>query len=78
MHSRERRKVLSLIRAAGGASMLEFMSMSFGTGQDVKVPTYNGIPILRSDFIPITDTQGSSSVASGAPFAAWQAQRGIV
>lgn len=64
MHSRERRKVLSLIRAAGGASMLEFMSMSFGTGQDVKVPTYNGIPILRSDFIPITDTQGSSSVAT--------------
>lgn len=64
MPSRTRRAVMSLVRAAGGASMAEFMSMNFGTGQDVKVPAYNGIPILRSDFIPITDTQGSSSAAT--------------
>lgn len=64
MPSRTRRAVMALVRAAGGASMGEFMSMSFGTGREVKVPTYNGIPILRSDFIPITDTQGSSSAAT--------------
>ena len=64
MPSRTRRAVVALIRAAGGASMGEYMSMQFGTGQDVKVPTYNGIPMLRSDFIPITDTQGSSSAAT--------------
>jgi hypothetical protein len=64
MPLRTRRAVGALLRAAGGATMGEFKSMSFGTGQDVMVPTYNGIPILRSDFIPITDTQGSSSAAT--------------
>lgn len=64
MSSRTRRAVMALVRAAGGASMGEFMTMNFGTGRDVKVPTYNGIPILRSDFIPITDTQGNISSAT--------------
>lgn len=64
MPSRTRRAVGALLRAAGGATMGEFQSMSFGTGAAVMVPTYNGIPILRSDFIPITDTQGSSSAAT--------------
>ena len=64
MPSRTRRAVAALLRAAGGASMAEFVSMQFGTGQDVKVLAYNGIPILRSDFIPITDTQGSSTSAA--------------
>ena len=64
MPSRTRRAVGALLRAAGGATLGEFKAMNFGTGQDTMVPTYNGIPILRSDFIPITDTQGSSSAAT--------------
>jgi len=64
MPSRTRRFVGSLMRAAGGATMGEFKAVNFGTGQDVMLPMYNGIPILRSDFIPITDTQGSSTAST--------------
>jgi len=64
MPSRTRRAIMALVRSAGGSTMGEFMSVNFGTGQDVKVPAYNGIPILRSDFIPITDTQGSLTSAT--------------
>lgn len=77
MHSRTRRAVLALIRAAGGASMAEYKAMSFGTGTDVMVPTYNGIPILRSDFISITDTQGNVSTASKVYCATLGAEAGL-
>lgn len=77
MPSRTRRATLALIRAAGGASMAEYIAMSFGTGQDVKIPAYNGIPILRSDFIPITDTQGSSSAATKVYCATLSDQGGL-
>lgn len=77
MHSRTRRVLASLIRAAGGATMGEYKSMNFGTGQDVMVPTYNGIPILRSDFIPVTDTQGSSSAATKVYCATLSDQGGL-
>lgn len=62
-HSRTRRGIAAALRLAGGASMNEYVSMQFGTGREERVLTYNGIPILRSDFLSITETQGSSSSA---------------
>lgn len=64
MHSRTRRATMALIRAAGGALMGEYMKLQFGTGREMSLPTYNDIPILRSDFLSITETQGSSSAAT--------------
>ncbi len=77
MHSRPRRAVMALLRAAGGASLGEFAEMQFGTGRVEKVPTYNGIPILRSDFISIADTQGSSNAATKIYCATLSEQGGV-
>lgn len=64
MHQRTRRVVASLLRAAGGATMSEYKEMQFGTGRVETVLHYNGIPVLETNWNPITQTQGSSSTAT--------------
>ena len=77
MNSRTRRAVMALTRGSGGTTMGETMAMQFGTGQAQMVPAYNGIPILRSDFIPITDTQGNISTATKVYCATLGAEGGL-
>lgn len=60
MHSRTRRAYLALLRALGGTSPGDVYTMASGR----TVPAYRGIPIFRNDWIPITQTQGSSSTAT--------------
>lgn len=64
MHSRTRRKVMALMRAAGGVTMSELRAPVFGSGQGELLPEYNGIPILRSDFLSIAETVGGTTTAS--------------
>lgn len=60
MNARERRAYRVLLRGLGGASVTEMFELPSGD----KVISYSGVPILRNDYIPITQTQGASSVAS--------------
>lgn len=60
MHSRTRRKYLALLRALGGTSPGDIYTMASGR----QVPAYRGIPIFRNDWIPITQTQGTSTTAT--------------
>ncbi|URA06997.1 major head protein [Xanthomonas phage Elanor] len=60
MHSRTRRKYLALLRSLGGTSPGDVYTMASGR----QVPAYRGIPLFRNDWIPITQTQGSSSIAT--------------
>lgn len=48
----------ALLRATGGTSGSEIEIPNFG----VPVLAHNGVPILRNDFLPADETQGSSSV----------------
>lgn len=60
MNSRTIRKYRSLLRATGGndATMIEIPN--FG----VPVLGFNGIPIIRNDFVAINETQGTEVAAS--------------
>lgn len=60
MHARELRKYRSLLRALGGAAIMEVVELPSGT----EVPAYSGVPIFRNDYIPTDQTQGGSSNAS--------------
>jgi hypothetical protein len=60
MNGRTRRKYLSLLRGLGGTSPADVYTMASGR----TVPAYRNIPIFRNDWIPITQTQGTSSNAS--------------
>ena len=64
MHSRTRRKVMALLRAAGGATVTEYKSEIAGMGQSEPIPLYNGIPMLRSDFLSIAETVGATTTAT--------------
>jgi len=55
MHARTRRSFLTLVRALGGASILETVTLPSGQS----VMSYRDIPIFRNDWIPITQTAGS-------------------
>lgn len=61
MNSRTRRSIVALLRALGGVTMVEASSPFFGTGRGEPIPTYNGIPLLRSDFISIAETTGATN-----------------
>lgn len=56
MSARSIRTYFSLLRALGGASMEEAMTLPSGR----KVPTYRGIPIFRNDWIPINGGAGTN------------------
>lgn len=60
MHSREIRRYLTNLRALGGASVNEVMTLPSGR----QVPVYRNIPIFRNDWIPITQTVGTSTNCS--------------
>lgn len=53
MNSALRRKLYTLLRAANGATMIEY--------QKKMVPSVNGIPILVNDFIPSDEGTGTQS-----------------
>lgn len=60
MHARERRAFRALLRGLGGAAIMETIELPGGD----KVMAYSEVPIFKNDYIPITQTQGSSTNAS--------------
>ncbi len=54
-----RRKVNTLLRAGGGVDMVQLQNGSL-------VPSFNGIPILTNDFIPVNEAKGASTTLSSA------------
>ena len=60
MHARTLRSYLALLRALGGASVSDVVTLPSGE----QVPAYRNIPIFRNDYIPITQTQGSSTACT--------------
>ena len=60
MHARTIRSYMALLRALGGAGIGETVTLPGGD----QVPGYRGIPIFRNDWIPITQTQGTSSTCT--------------
>lgn len=56
MSARSIRTYYSLLRALGGASMEEAMTLPSGR----KVPTYRSIPMFRNDWIPINGGAGTN------------------
>jgi hypothetical protein len=65
MHSRTIRSFKALLRALGGASINEVVNLPSGK----QVPAYNGVPIFRNDWIPITQTKGGSGAVATTIFA---------
>jgi hypothetical protein len=60
MNARTIRSYYALLRALGGAGIGEVIELPSG----VTVPTYRGIPIFRNDYIPVGQTQGTSSTCT--------------
>lgn len=60
MNDREIRAYMSLLRALGGASINETITLPDGS----QVIGYRGVPIFRNDYMTITQTQGGSSNAA--------------
>lgn len=60
MNGRTRRAYLALLRGLGGTSPADIYTMPSGR----QVPAYRGIPILRNDWIPITQTRGTATNAT--------------
>lgn len=56
MNSRTLRSYFSLLRALGGASIGETVTLPGGRQQ----PGYRGVPIFRNDYIPIDQDQGTT------------------
>lgn len=65
MHARTIRAYNALVRALGGTSPSDIYTMPSGK----TVPAYKGIPIFRNDWIPITQTQGSTAGSCTTIFA---------
>lgn len=57
MHARTIRSYNALLRALGGASIGDVVTLPSGK----TVPAYRGIPIFRNDFIPTDGTQGTGT-----------------
>ena len=60
MHSRELRTYYNLLRALGGASIGETVTLPSG----VQIPAYRGVGIFKNDWIPVNQTRGASSAAT--------------
>lgn len=58
---RTRREYRKLLRALGGASIMETMDLPGGGGT---VASYNGIPVFANDYIYINGTQGNATNAT--------------
>jgi len=57
MHARTIRSYHVLLRALGGATINEVITLDSGR----TVPGYRGVPIFRNDWVPITQVKGSGS-----------------
>lgn len=57
MNARTRRSYRTLLRALGGAGIVETVELPSGA----EVMSYNAIPVFRNDYIPINQTKGASS-----------------
>lgn len=57
MPARTIRAYLALLRALGGASIGDVVTLPSGA----QVPGYRGIPIFRNDWIPVNQTRGANS-----------------
>ena len=77
MPQRTRRAVAALLRAAGGATMSEYTSEIYPNARGQKYLAYNGVPIICSDWISITQTQGSSGAATAVYCATLGEQGGL-
>lgn len=60
MHSRTIRSLKALLRAQGGAGIMETLELPSGR----KVLTYEGVPIFRNDWLPTNQTQGTATTAT--------------
>lgn len=60
MNSRTLRSYFSLLRALGGASIGDTVTLPGGR----TVPAYRGVPIFKNDYIPINQTQGGTSTCT--------------
>lgn len=67
MNDREIRKYMSLLRALGGASINEVITLPDGS----QVMGYRGIPIFRNDYITINQTQGANTDATTIFMGCW-------
>lgn len=65
MPSRTRRSYFALLRALGGAGINETMTLPSGR----QVPMYRGVPLFVNDYMPVNQTQGSSSGICSSIFA---------
>jgi len=57
MNARTIRSFMVLLRALGGASISDTVTLPSGA----TVPAYRSVPIFRNDYVPITQTKGSGS-----------------
>ena len=60
MNARTLRSYKALLRALGGAGITEVVKLPSGA----EVPAYSGVPIFRNDYIPVNQTQGSTTDAT--------------
>lgn len=60
MHARTLRSYKALLRALGGAGIMEVVELPSGA----EVPAYSACPIFRNDYIPVNQTQGSTTDAT--------------
>jgi len=60
MNARTLRSLKTLLRGLGGASIAETLELPSGR----KVLDYEGIPVFRNDYIPVDQSQGTSSTCT--------------
>lgn len=60
MNARPLRSYMGLLRALGGASINEVVTLPSGA----EVPAYRGVPIFRNDYLPINQTKGTETAAT--------------
>lgn len=60
MNARTIRSYFALLRALGGANIDQVVTLPSGT----QVPAYRGVPILRNDWIPLTQTVGGTTTCT--------------
>jgi hypothetical protein len=64
-HSRTRRAIVALLRSLGGVTYTEIASEFLpSVSQAMRMPTYNGMPIVASDYLPTNRSKGSLSTGT--------------
>lgn len=78
MNSRTRRSVMALLRALGGVQMMELTREYIpALRETVRVPSYNGLPLLVSDYCPLDRSKGSLSTGAVVFCASLDADEGV-